>query len=501
MNIILKYLKNKNSFFINTSVIIISGFIIKILGLINKIIITRSLGSGGMSLYILSFPTILLFLNISTLNINNCISKLISESLITKEFSPKKILISGIKIILISSLISIIIFLIILEPLVNIFLKNNQLFYPLLTTIILIPLTGISDTLKGYYNGIKNIYKTSFASLLEQLFRILFVIIVLFLTLDKGLVYATTCTLLSLSFGELISVLYLIIQIKKEKIKSFPSNDPTKKILSLAIPSTSTKIIGNITYFLEPIIYTHILEYLNYNYTSIQLNYTIINAYTIPLLSSASFISIALSTTIIPNISENYVKRNYQTINYFIDKTLLFSLIPGLLISILFFVYPNQYMNLIYSTTEGTSFIKPFVFFFLLYYLQMPFSSILHAIGKIKLQFIISTIFSILRIILIIILSFIPRIGLNSIFFAILFTMILNSLTIIIFVFKHTKYKLNINAMISLSLITIISISIMNILKHLNINYLINSLLISIIFMLLSYAFNLIDIKSLTRSS
>ena len=472
-----------------------SGFIIKILGLLNKIIITRYLGTEGMSLYILSFPTLLLFLNISTLNINNCISKIVSESLISKEFSPKQIIYSGLKIICISSLITIIIFSLSLKPLVTLLLKNQQLFFPLLTTIILIPITGINDVLKGYYNGIKNIYKTSIANLLEQFSRICFVIIVLSFTIDKGLIFATTLSLIALSFGELLSLMYLIIHIKKEKPLAFPSKDPTKKILSIAIPSTSSKLIGNITYFLEPIIYTNVLMYLNYNYDVIQLNYTIINAYTIPLLTSASFISIALATTIIPNISENYAKQNFTTINYYIKKTLLFSLIPGILISILFFTYPNEYMNLIYNTSEGTSFIKPFVFFFLLYYLQMPFSSILHSIEKNKIQFIISTFFSVLRIILIIIFSFISNIGLNSIFYAILITMILHSLVIIYVVFKYTKYKLNIKNLVKILLITIITINMNYIINFLNLNYLINSILITIIFLGLCYCFNLININ------
>lgn len=497
MNVILNLLKNKNSFFINTSIIIMSGFIIKILGLLNKIIITRYLGTEGMSLYILSFPTILLFLNISTLNINNCISKIVSESLISKEFSSKQIILSAIKIILISSLISIIIFLIILKPLVTILLRNQQLLFPLLSTIILIPLTGINDVLKGYYNGVKNIYKTSLANLLEQFSRIGFVVIVLSLSINKGLVYATTLSLIALSFGELLSLIYLIIQIKKEKLTAFHSKDPTKKILSLAIPSTSSKLIGNITYFLEPIIYTHILVFLKYDYNLIQFNYTIINAYTIPLLTSASFISIALATTIIPNISENYIKQNFNAINYYIKRTLMFSLIPGILISILFFTYPNEYMNLIYSTSEGTSFIKPFVFFFLIYYLQMPFSSILHSIGKNKIQFVISTLFSILRIILIIVLSFIPSIGINSIFFAILITMILNSIIIILIVFKYTKYKFNYKNMFKLILITIICINILYLINFFQLNYLINSIIISIIFLGLCYCFDLININFL----
>ena len=55
---------DKTSFFFNTLIILITGFVIKALGLINRIFITRILGSSGMTLYIMSFPTIMLFINI-----------------------------------------------------------------------------------------------------------------------------------------------------------------------------------------------------------------------------------------------------------------------------------------------------------------------------------------------------------------------------------------------------------------------------------------------------
>ena len=38
--------------------------IVKALGLINKIVITRLLGTEGMSIYIIAFPTIILFINL-----------------------------------------------------------------------------------------------------------------------------------------------------------------------------------------------------------------------------------------------------------------------------------------------------------------------------------------------------------------------------------------------------------------------------------------------------
>ncbi|MBQ8292845.1 MAG: oligosaccharide flippase family protein [Bacilli bacterium] len=491
-----------NSFFINTSIIILSGFIIKILGLLNKILITRYLGTEGMSLYIISFPTIILFLNISTLNINNTISKIISEINITKEYSPKKIITTSLKLTLLSSLVTIIILLIIIKPLTAVFLKNDLLLFPLLTTILLIPLTAISDTLKGYYNGLKQITKSTLANIIEQVTRIIFVLFVFFFFDSSNYVTTTTLILLALSFGELCSVIYLIFKIRKITFYEYPqSNNPTKKILSLALPSTFSKLIGSFTYFLEPIIYTWILSFLSYQAIDIQKTYTIINAYTIPLLTTASFISAALSTTIIPSISENYASKNEKNIKYLIDKVLIFCLVPSLLITLLLFYYPTEYMNLIYATNEGTNFIKPFVFLFLFYYLHMPFMSILHAIGKTKTQFWISTFFSCIRLILIIILSLIPEIGLNSIFYSVIITMLLNSLITILIVCRYTKYQINFKILFTLFLITIITYFILILFDKIFNNYLIVSIICLFIYLFLCYSFDLIKIKSLRNNS
>ncbi|MDD7315387.1 MAG: stage V sporulation protein B, partial [Bacilli bacterium] len=62
--------KNKaSSFLFNTLIILISGFFIKLLGLINRIFITRTLGPENINLYIMSFPTIMLFISISGMSL------------------------------------------------------------------------------------------------------------------------------------------------------------------------------------------------------------------------------------------------------------------------------------------------------------------------------------------------------------------------------------------------------------------------------------------------
>ena len=76
----------------NTIIILITSLIVKVIGMIGKILSTRILGLEGMNLYVLSYPTLLLFVSISGFSLNNSISKLVAEGIATKRYSPKKLL-------------------------------------------------------------------------------------------------------------------------------------------------------------------------------------------------------------------------------------------------------------------------------------------------------------------------------------------------------------------------------------------------------------------------
>ncbi len=498
----IKKLFNSKSFFMNTLIILMTGFLIKLMGLINRIFITRLMGPNGMNLYILSFPTIMLFISISGLSLNVTISKLVAESIKTKAYSPKILLNKAIKLSLVVSIITIIIFLLTLYPLVHIFLKNDNLLVPLSSTIFLIPLVGISDALKGYFNGIKQMKYSSTSGLLEQVCRIFFSIVLLYLTLPYGINLATFFCLLALSAGEVASIIYSIITIKKIKIIHYDNTTgELNAIIKMSVPSTISRLIGNFTYFLEPIVYFFILGVLHFPHPDIENAYTIVNAYTISLLTLGSFVSSALSTTVVPQISENYATQNFVNVNYYIGKTILFSLIPGIFITSVLFFYPSDIMNFVYRTTLGASDVKLFVLFFLPYYLQAPLSSIYQALGKSKDLFVYSSVFNVLRLILIITLSLIPLISFNSLLIATFITLDLNVLLIFLRIRKITNFRFNKKILATTLLLTVFLFFLMTLLKSLNINFIISIIISFSIYMYFAITLRLIRIPSLNAIS
>ena len=487
-----------NTFFINTLIIILSNFLIKILGLANKIFITRTLGTSGMSLYVLSFPTIMLFIGVAGFSLNITISKLISEAVTNKKYSPKKILSQAFSITFTLSVLIMIIYIFLLKLITVRFLKNPNLFYPLLTGAPLILLVGISDGLKGYFTGIKKVNITSIANLVEQIGRTSFSIIFVIIMLPFGIITATSFCLLALSFGEICAIVFCLFKIRKYKVETYDNTYGEKKaILNLSVPNTLSRLLGNFTFFLEPIIYTFILNKIGYEINDIQTNFTIIDAYVIPLLTFISFIPQAISFTMVPYISEANALNKTNSIHYYIKKSLIFTIIPFMILSINLFFNAPDFMYLIYRTKEGSHLIKYVIFFFLFFYLQVPLISTLHGLGEAKKVFISSTVVNFLRTIFLLILCFSKKLNFNALLVSIVLEIIIGFIINYSLIKKLTNFKFNVGDIFSLIMIFVIGFLICSLLKSYNTNYLIIFFISSFVILLLSYFMDFLWIESL----
>lgn len=491
MNIFRKF-KNKR-FVYNTFLIIISGAIVKFLGLLNKIYITRLLGTNGMSLYVLAFPTIILFISLSGFSLNVTTSKLIAEGLSTKRYSPKKIIKSAIKLAITTSIFVSLLFIFSLSFIVNNLLKRSDLYMPLFMTIFLIPLVGITDTFRGVFSGYQKMNTVASVNIIEQIARIIFSIGGIIFFSKYGLILAVSFTIIALTIGEAASLIYLLIKIKKLYIIDYECTENEKKaVWNMAFPTTLSRLIGSFTYFLEPIVNNFILLRLGYSKKLIIYDYTIINAYILPMMTICIFLSTAISTTTVPTISESSSKNSSQNIKL-IEKIFFLSIIPGAIISTLLFLYPKEYLNLFFSTTAGYGYIRRYTFIFLFHYLQSPGVAILQALGKSKEVFKICSFYNIFKIVLIILLAFIPQINTYSLFYSIIIVMLLETFTIWIYIYKLTNYKPNKISVINLLLITLFLISI-GLLLNIYINsFIFKSIILIIMFLILIYKFKIFD--------
>lgn len=372
----------KNKFIKSTLILIIGGAITKMINMLIRIILARILGTDGIGIYMLLMPTFSLFIAIAQLGFPVAISKLVAE----ENRKSKNLVFSIVPISLLINFIIMIILIFSSNYIANNLLHEPNTYYGLICMSLVLPFISISSILRGYFFGKQRMFPHVISNITEDIVRLITIILGLPIFLLKGIDYAISFVILSNIISELTSILILFIFLPKnfkiEKKDIVPDRTNLKDIFSISIPTTISRLIGNIGYFFEPIIITNVLLHLGYQNSYIIHEYGIINGYSLSLLTLPSFFIMAISGAIIPVISKSYSKGDLMGTKRKIKQGIIFSLIIGIPISLFFFIYPELPLKLIYNTNEGINYIRILSLFFILSYISAPLSSSLQAMGK-----------------------------------------------------------------------------------------------------------------------
>ena len=423
--------KIKNNTFIKSTFILLFGGILgKMVGFIIRIIVTRMLSTRTIGLYSLLGPTSSLLTTIAIFSYSNAISKYISN----KSSRSDEIITSIIPFSIILNIAFIFLTICSSSFLSNNLLHEKELYLPIICISLTMPFISISAILKGYFWAKQNMSPYMLSNFIEQILRL--ILIIIFLNKISSDIYKLCFIILINILGEISSWIVMLLYIPKNTYKNIKykiSINEIKKVLKYCVPATSSKIVGSISYFLEPIILTNILLYVGYSKDYITFEYGVINAYSLSLLLMAQFFTQNMSVSLIPELSINY-KNNRSLCKRRIKQIVLLSLFIGLSSTIVITLFPKFFLKVLFNTNKGVDYIRLLSPFIVLFYIESPLINAISAIGDTKELFKITLKVSIIRIISIVLFSFL-KIGMYSL----LITIILN---IIISTYMYYK-KLN----------------------------------------------------------
>lgn len=421
----------KNKFIKSTLILLIGGIITKLLSFIIRIYFTRNIGSG-IEIYSLIMPTYSLLITITQLGFPLAISSIIAKG----EKTGKNIASSIIPISIILNIFLILIVVLSANFLSNNLLHNKETYYPLLACSLVLPFISIASIIRGYFFGKQQMMPHTISNIIEQLFKLFIVIIVLPKLIKHGIIFAVTGYILISIISETISIIVFLLYlpkgftIKKEDLK--PDIGTIKDVLKIGIPSVSSRIIGNIGYFFEPIILTNLLLLNGFSNEYIISNYAIYNTYVIGLLVVPTYLLGAVATALLPELSKNI--NNIKKVKRIFYKVLTFSLIFGIGANIFLFFFSDEILSIIFNTTSGYTYIKFLCPFFILYYLEAPLSIVLTAFNKTKIVMRTTTIGIVFKLITLSILCF-CNIGI----YALIISEIVDILIVVLLNYKETK--------------------------------------------------------------
>lgn len=432
-------IKFKNNLLVkNIIILLVSGALAKVLGMLGKIIYTRIAGVNVVGLYTMITPTFMLIISICQFSFPISISKISAE----EKYDNKSLLKSAYFVGFIISIILIIV-LILTSNLIATSLHNKLLTPAILSISVIIPFVMISSVQKGFLHGKEDMLPASITNVTEEIIKIILILFLLPIAISKGDITSVIFLILFNVITESSNILFMKHAINKKYIsnkKGMINKKIIKEILSISIPTTSVRLIASIGFFLEPIILTNTLLSTGYSSNYITMEYGIINSYIVPLLSIPSFFSISIASALLPNITKAYANKKYDEFNRKLLKLMFLSMLVGAASLTIILIFPKEILTLIYNVNFGINYIYLIGPFFLILYMQPTLSVALQAMDKTNKLFLTSTISVIIKYSTLYILGKIGF-GMNALIFAMIAGIVTTTSLVLIIVLKELKKK------------------------------------------------------------
>lgn len=340
--------KHTNSFMKNVIILMCSEILVKVLGMIYKLVITNMEGFGntGAGYYASGYQIYALLLTLSSIGIPSVISKLVSERLaIGDKTGAQRIFKIALKFFATLGLIFSILLYFGAEFIANNILNVPDTVYVMRVLAPAIVFVSISAVLKGYFAGQQNMKPTSVAQTLEQFLNCVLSITFVYACIGKDAYIMAAAGNLSTTLAIMITFVYLINYYKRNKLEINPeqrsperrktNKELLRTILGISIPITISSIISVISSVIDTATVSNCIQYAYQNsgmtkealetlaMTKAGILSKIDTLVTFPLAINTAF-----STALVPSISESMAKKEYGVAS----KRLSFSIFTSILI-------------------------------------------------------------------------------------------------------------------------------------------------------------------------
>ncbi len=377
-----------------TAVLTLASLTTRLIGFFYRMFLSSQFGEEGMGIYQLTSPILALSYALCISGFQTAISKFVaSEESKGLSRNAVGVLLQGLFFSLTLAVPCTILIYFNAEFIGKFFLSEIRT-APLVRIIALsIPLSSIHSCLNGYFLGRKKAAVSAATQLLEQVIRVLTVLLISYLLTSKGETPALSVAAIGLLAGEGASTLLSVILFGgfARKISAFDdSKQPlcdwrtgiTSSILKMAFIVIANRIIVNLFASIETILLPQSLEKSGLSSPEALSLYGVLCGMVLPLLLFPNALTGSVSVMLLPTISEANEKNQKERIRSITARTFLFCFGLGIVCMLFFLFTGNALGQIMFGSQTAGEYITKLSFICPLLYLSSALSSILNGKGK-----------------------------------------------------------------------------------------------------------------------
>lgn len=320
---------NNSKFLKGTMILTISSIIVKVIGSLNWIILSRVLGGEGIGLYQMGFPIYLMAITVSSAGVPVAISIITSEKLANKDYrGAKRVFNVSLRLLLISGLVFSSALLFGADFLINQhIIRDARAYYSIIALAPAVFFVTFLASFRGYLQGWQIMTPTATSEVVEQLVRVITMLVFADLFMPYGLAYAAGGASMGAGAGAFCALLVLMwfyrrlkrrlheeIEAQDDSIPQESAGHIIKRLLKLALPVSLTSLMLPIGANLDLLIVPQRLEVAGFDVRHATELFGYLTGMAVPLVNLATIFTAAMTISLVPSISESRTLERFDAI-------------------------------------------------------------------------------------------------------------------------------------------------------------------------------------------
>ena len=320
---------NNSKFLKGTMILTISSIIVKVIGSLNWIILSRVLGGEGIGLYQMGFPIYLMAITVSSAGVPVAISIITSEKLANKDYrGAKRVFNVSLRLLLVSGLIFSSALLFGADFLINQhIIRDARAYYSIIALAPAVFFVTFLASFRGYLQGWQIMTPTATSEVVEQLVRVINMLVFADLFMPYGLAYAAGGASMGAGAGAFCALLVLMwfyrrlkrrlheeMEAQDDSIPEESAGHIIKRLLKLALPVSLTSLMLPIGANLDLLIVPQRLEVAGFDVRHATELFGYLTGMAVPLVNLATIFTAAMTISLVPSISESKALERFDAI-------------------------------------------------------------------------------------------------------------------------------------------------------------------------------------------
>lgn len=456
--------KSSNSKFLKgTLILTASSIVVKIIGSLNWIILSRVLGGEGIGLYQMGFPIYLMAITVSSAGVPVAISIITSEKLAKKDYrGAKRVFTVSLRLLLLTGLVFSSALFFGADFLINQhIIRDARAYYSIIALAPAVFFVTFLASFRGYLQGWQIMTPTATSEVVEQLTRVITMLVFADLFMPYGLAYTAGGASMGAGVGAICALLVLMWfyrRLKKRLQKEMKEQDTNvpqesashiiKRLLRLALPVSLTSLMLPIGANLDLLIVPQRLEVAGFNVRHATELFGYLTGMAVPLVNLATIFTAAMTISLVPSISESKALHNLIAIREKIRIAFRVAMIITFPCFMGLYFLGEKVASLIYNAPKAAGAIETMSIGILFLGMHQISTGILQGLGKTAIPVINMILACIIKVLLSWHFTAIPELGIKGASLATVADFAVAAIINMAFIYKYTGYTFSLTTII-----------------------------------------------------